>query len=76
MNDHTFDQPALRDALRRGDIQALDTLGFLVTFDDVEIANRQYAEQIGRGVETFTELELKQAFLNWVLAGNPGRTRP
>lgn len=74
MNDDTFDRQALDQALRRGDIRALDNLGILATFEDVQIANRHYAELIGRGVETFTELELKQAFVNWILAGRPGRT--
>jgi hypothetical protein len=71
MHDDTFDKQALNDALRRGDIRALDTLGFLVSFDDVEMANAQHARLIGRGVETFTELETKQAFVNWILAGKP-----
>lgn len=71
MNDETFDRQALNDALRRGDIRALDNLGFLVTFDDVETASRLHAAQMGRGVETFTEHDVQQAMLNWVLAGRP-----
>jgi hypothetical protein len=71
MNDDTFDRQALNDALRRGDIRALDNLGFIATFDDVEQAMRQYAHAIGRGVETLTQLEMQQAMLNWVLNGRP-----
>lgn len=71
MNDETFDRQALNDALRRGDIRALDNLGFLVTFGDAETANRQYVRVIGRAPETFTARDLQQAMLNWVLAGRP-----
>lgn len=78
MDDSAFTpekRDALHAALRRGDIRALDALGLLVTASDVETANAQHAVAIGRGVETFTELDIKQAFLNWILAGSPGRTR-
>ncbi len=71
MTDDTFDRRALNCALRRGDIRALDALGMVATFDDVETANRYHAQLIGRGVETFTKLDLQQAFLNWILTGRP-----
>jgi hypothetical protein len=74
MNDETFDRQALNAALRRGDIRALDNLGIIATFADVEMAMRQYASTIGRGVETLTLLEMQQAMVNWVLNGRPGRS--
>jgi hypothetical protein len=74
MNNDTIDRQSFDNALMRGDVHALDTLGFpfVVPAEYLPLVYRRYALAIGRGTETFTDDDRKHARERWVMAGRPG----